>query len=141
MKTAHTERAALAQVAGPQLTRAELETKAFLAEMDAISAHIAAIPREQRMERSAAVLAQIVSQADAEAVRAAYWMRVPLAVRMVAVMSARMPKERANGALHTFDALERGLIWIELEKLQANLSVVQKCMNGGKMPAKKGAVH
>lgn len=131
------ELAAVAQVAGPQLTAAELETKRFLAEMDVISAQINATPREQRMERSAAVLAMIVTPADAEAVRAAYWMRVPLAARMVAVMSARMPKERAGEALHRFDALERGRIWVELEKLIGNLTVVQKCMNGGRMPGAK----
>lgn len=133
------ELVAVAQVAGPQLTAAELETKKFLAEMDAISEQINNTPREVRMERSAAVLAMIVTPADAEAVRAAYWLRVPLAARMVAVMSAKMPKERASAALYTFDALERGRIWVELEKLMGNLAVAQKCMNGGRMPGAKKA--
>ena len=135
------EFAAVAAVAGPQLTKAELETKAFLAEMDAVSAQINATPREVRMERAAEVLAMIATPADIEAVRAAYWTRLPLAARMVAVMSARMPKERASQALHTFDALERGRIWIEIDKLRANLDVAQKCMNGGRMPGATGKAH
>lgn len=124
----------------PKQTRAEAETAAFLAEMDGICAAINATPREVRMERSAAVLAMIVKPADAEAVRAAYWMRAPLAARMVAVMAARLPKARAGDALMTFDAMERGMIWIELEKLIGHLSVIQKCAQGGAMP-KAGAVH
>ena len=135
------ELVAVAAVAGPQLTKQELETKAFLADMDAVCAQINATPREVRMERSAAVLAMIATPADVEAVRAAYWMRLPLAARMVAVMSARMPKERASQALHTFDALERGRIWIEIDKLRANLDVAQKCMNGGRMPGATGKAH
>lgn len=110
VRNIHLELAAVAAVAGPQLTKAELETKAFLAEMDIVCAQINATPREQRMERAAAVLATIATPADVEAVRAAYWMRLPMAARMVAVMSARMPKERASDALCKFDALERGRI-------------------------------
>ena len=109
--------------------------------MDAVSAQINATPREVRMERAAAVLATIATPADVEAVRAAYWMRLPLAARMVAVMSARMPKERASDALCKFDALERGRIWCEVAKLRAHLEVVQKCMNGGRMPEPSGKVH
>ena len=141
MKNIHLELAAVAAVAGPQLTARELETQAFLREMDVVSAQINATPREVRMERAAAVLATIATPADVEAVRAAYWMRLPLAARMVAVMSARMPKERASDALCKFDALERGRIWCEVAKLRAQLEVAQKCMNGGRMPAPSGKVH
>ncbi|WP_139144684.1 hypothetical protein [Janthinobacterium sp. MP5059B] len=141
MRSIANELAAVAAVAGPTLTKQELETRAFLAEMDAVSAQINATPREQRMERSAAVLAMIATPADVEAIRAAYWTRVPLAARMVAVMSARMPKERARDALNKFNALERGRIWVELDKLQGNLSVVKKCMNGGRMPGATGKAH
>jgi hypothetical protein len=143
MKTSHIERAALAQVAPkPRQTRAEAETQAFLADMDLVSAAINSMPRDQRMERSAAVLEHCVTPVDAEAARAAYWLRVPLPARMVAVMAARLKKERAHHGLAAFDALERGMIWMELDKLIANLSVVQKCMNGGRMPSAKGAaVH
>lgn len=141
MKSFAPELAALTRAADPRLNAAELETRAFLAEMDAVCEQINNTPREVRMERSAAVLAMIVSAADAEAVRAAYWMRAPLAARMVAVMSARMPKERAHDALNKFDALERGLVWIELQKLVGHLTVVQKCMAGGRMPTTTGTAH
>jgi len=130
---------AISAVSGPVLSTAELETRKLLDEMDVIARHIASIPRETRMERSAAVLAQIVKPADAEAVRAAYWLRLPIAVRMIAVMSARLPKVRAEDALNTFDAFERGLMWRSIERLMADLQVTQKCMNGGPMPQKKSA--
>lgn len=141
MRSIAHELAAVAAVAGPTLTKQELETRAFLAEMDVVSAQINATPREQRMERSAAVLAMINTPADVEAIRAAYWTRVPMAARMVAVMSARIPKERASDALCKFNALERGRIWCEVAKLRANLEVVQKCMNGGRMPEPSGRVQ
>lgn len=135
------ELAAVAAVAGPQLTSAELETQKYLAEFAVVCAQVEATPRELRMERAAAVLATIATPADVEAVRAAYWMRLPLAARMVAVMSARMPKERASDALCKFDALQRGRIWCEVAKLRAQLEIAQKCMNGGRMPGVAGGVH
>lgn len=142
MENTKIEFAALAQAVGPRQTKAEAETSAFLAEMDAISAAINATPQDVRMERCAAVLAGIVKPADAEAVRAAYWMRLPLAARMVAVMSARLKKERAHDALRTFNAFERGSMWCSIEKLQAQLAMAQKCCNGGAMPTTPaGAVH
>jgi hypothetical protein len=141
MKTERIELAALAAVAGPQRTAQEIETSAYLAEFAAVCRKIAETPQDVRMERCQAVLDLIVRPADAEAVRAAHWMRAPLAARMVAVMSARLPRERAGDALNTFDAMERGLIWLALDKLTAELSIVQKCMNGGHMPAPKGQVH
>lgn len=131
MKTERIELAALASVAGPQRTAQEIETSAYLAEFAAICAKIAATPEAVRQERVQAVRNLIVRPADAEAVRAAYWMRAPLAARMVAVMAARLPKERAGDALHTFSALERGKVWFALDKLAGELSIVQKCMNGG----------
>jgi hypothetical protein len=139
MKAERIELAALARASGQQRTAQEIETAAYLADFAAICAKIAATPREERMERVQAVRDLIIKPADAEAVRAAYWMRAPIAARMVAVMSARLPKERASDALHTFDALERGLIWCALEKLVGQLGVVQKCMNGGRMPSKATA--
>jgi hypothetical protein len=56
-------------------------------------------------------------------------------------MAAGLPKARANDALNTFDAFERGVVWIALEKLQADLAQVQKCMQGGAMPATTGKAH
>jgi hypothetical protein len=142
MKAERIELAALARAAGPQLTRQEAETAAYLAEFVAVCEQVAATPQDVRMERVQAVKDLIVNPADAEAVRAAYWLRAPLAVRMVALMSAKLSKDRAGDALNTFDALERGLMWNAIDKLTGQLSIVQKCMNGGRMPSPgKSAVH
>lgn len=142
VKTSTIERDALAIAGLPRQTKAEAETAKFLAEMDTIAIAINATPSDVRMERCAAVLAGIVKPADAEAVRAAYWMRLPLPVRMVAVMAGKMKKERAHDALRTFNAFERGTMWCAIEKLQGNLLVAQKCCNGGAMPSPTaGAVH
>jgi hypothetical protein len=145
MKSLAPELAAVAAAAAPRprQTRGEAEAAAFLREMDIIAEQINNTTRDERMERSAAVLALCVSPSDAEAVRAAYWMNAPEAVRMVAVMSARIPdpKKRAKGNLNSFDAFERGLIWNAIAKLTQQLTVVQKCMNGGRMPATHGGVH
>jgi hypothetical protein len=141
MKTERIELAALARVAGVQHTAQEIETAAYLADFAAACRQVAETPQDVRMERVQAVKDLIVRPADAEAVRAAYWLRAPLAARMVAVMSSRLPKERAGDALNSFDAMERGLIWCALQKLVGELGLIQKCMNGGRMPANKGAVH
>ncbi|MES2367184.1 MAG: hypothetical protein V4563_15005 [Pseudomonadota bacterium] len=121
----------LAAVSGPQQTRAEAETEKLLQEWKEVNAQVAAVPQDVRMERCAAVLSGMVSAADAEAVRAAYWNRTRLAARRVAVMAGGLPKERADDALAKFDALERGRIHLEIEKLIADLRQIQKCMNGG----------
>ena len=140
MKTARTEYVALARAAGPQITPLEIETQRILADMDRTAAQIAATPPDVRLERSAAVLAGIVSPADAEAVRAHYWGKTRTAARRVAVMAGNLPKERADDALAKFNAFERGRIHIEIEKLIAELRQVQKCMNGGHVPGGE-AVH
>ena len=135
------ELAALSQ-AGVQLTREEIQTKVLLDEIRKISEQIAATPPDVRMERSAAVLAGIVTPADAEAVRAHYWSKTRLAARRVAVMAGLMPKERADDPLKNFNAFERGRIHLEIEKLIGDLRQVQKCMNGGRVPSSNGdAVH
>lgn len=140
MKTERIERAALAAVAGVQHTAQEIETAAYLAEFVAACRQVAETPQDVRMERVQAVRDLIIRPADAEAVRAAFWMRTPLAARMVAVMSIRLPRQRAEDALHTFDAFQRGQMWCAIEKLTGELSLVQRCMNGGRMPGET-AVH
>lgn len=134
MKTERIELSALAAVAGVQHTSQEIATAAYLADFAAACARVAATPQDVRMERVQAVRDLIVKPADAEAMRAAFWLRAPLAARMVAVMSARLPRERAHDALNTFDALERGTMWCAIDKLMGELSLVQRCMNGGRMP-------
>jgi hypothetical protein len=131
LKAERTELAALAAAAGPQRSPQEIETAAYLADFAAICRQIDATPLEVRQERVQAVRNLLVRPADAEAVRAAFWMRAPLAARMVAVMSVGMPKKRAQDALNTFTALERGQVWVALNRLVGELQMVQKCMNGG----------
>jgi hypothetical protein len=153
MKSERIELAALASVAGPQRTAQEIETAAYLADFAAGCRKIAETPQDERIERSQAVLSLCVRAKDAEAVRAAYWLRAPLGARMVAVMSAGLPKARASDALKTFNALERGQVWVALAKLVADLGMIQKCMNGGnsappneartgeKSPVMNGGLH
>jgi len=141
VKSERTELNALARVAGPQLNASEIETARYLAEYAEACKQHDATPREVRMERVQAVRDLLINPADAEAVRAAYWMRAPMAARMVAVMSAKLPKERASQALMKFDAFERVQIWEALQKLVADLGAIQKCMSGGRAPAAAGVVH
>jgi hypothetical protein len=55
----------------------------------------------------------ILGYKDREAVRAAHWMRLPLPARRVAVMSANLPKERADDALENSTHLsEARSIWL-----------------------------
>ena len=75
---------------------------------------------------------------DREAVRAAHWMRLPLSARRVAVMSANLPKERADDALEKFTAFERGQINLAVIRLMRELEKVKKAMQGGEMPAAPG---
>ncbi len=142
MKSERIELAALAAVNGPVRTPQEIETARYLADFTEACRQVNDTPMEVRQERIDAVRNLLVRPADAEAVRAAFWLRAPMAARMVAVMSAKLPKERATDALMKFDAFERGTIWVELQKLIGDLTLVQKCMNGGDMPkAKQGQVH
>ena len=136
MKSERIELAALARAAGPQLNAQEIETARYLAEFAAACENVVNTPLDVRQERVEAVRKLLIKPADAEAVRAAFWLRSPIAARMVAVMSAKLPKERAHDALNTFDALERGMVWCALERLCGELQIVQKCMNGGRMPAR-----
>ena len=140
MKTERIELAALAAVAGVQHTAQEIATAAYLAEFAAACRQVAETPQDVRMERVQAVRDLIIRPADAEAVRAAFWMRSPLGARMVAVMLVRLPRERANDALHTFDAFQRGTMFNAIEKLVGELRLIQRCMNGGRMPGAE-AVH
>jgi hypothetical protein len=88
-----------------------------------------------------ALRAIVARPSDVEAMRAAFWLNAPAGARMVAVMSAGLPKARANDSLNKFDAYERGLVWIALQKLLADLGQIQKCMQGGAMPATHGKAH
>jgi hypothetical protein len=126
---------------GPHRSPQEIDTYAYLAEFSANCAQIDGTPMEVRQERVQAVRDALVRQSDAEAARAALWLRAPLSARMVAVMSAKLQKERAHDALNKFDAFDRGSVWVALNRLLGELQTVQKCMVGGRMPERKGRVH
>lgn len=141
MKAERIELAALAMVAGPAPTVQEINTAAYLAEFTAVCAEVARVPEDVRQERIQALRAIVARPADVEAMRAAVWLNAPRGARMVAVISAGMAKERAADALNTFDAFERGLVWVAIQKLLADLGQIQKCMQGGRMPATAAGVH
>lgn len=134
MKSERIEHAAL-QAATIQRSAQEINTYAYLAEFAEVCRRIDETPTEIRMERVQAVREHLVRPADAEAVRAAFWLRAPLAARMVACMSAKLPKERASDALCKFDAFERGTMWVALNRLIGELQMIQKCSQGGRMPS------
>lgn len=77
---------------------------------------------------------------DREAVRAAHWNRLSIAVRRIAVMSANLPKERADDTLNKFNALERGKINVAMVRLMKEMEVISRCMQGGSLPGGE-AVH
>jgi len=131
MKAEQIELAALAAAVPAARSRLEIETYTFLADFAEACRKVAETPEDVRIERVQAVRDALVRPSDAEAVRAAFWLRAPLSARMVAVMAARLPKERANDALNTFNAFERGSVWVALNRLLGELQMIQKCMNGG----------
>jgi hypothetical protein len=141
MKAERIELAALA-AAAVERTPQEIQTSAYLAEFAAVCEQVVRVPEEVRQERIQALRAIVARPSDIEAVRASFWLNAPMAARMVAVMSAKLPKDRAKDSLNKFDAFERGLVWIALERLMADLAQVQKCMQGGRMPERATAgVH
>jgi hypothetical protein len=140
MKTERIELAALA-AAGPQRSGMEISTYAYIADFTAACKAVAAVPEDVRQERIAALQRIVARPADVEAMRAAVWLNAPDGARQVAVLSAGLPKDRAKDTLSKFDAFERGRVWIALQKLLADLGQIQKCMQGGRMPAPVGKAH
>ena len=135
------ERAALAQVAGVQRTNAELDTLALLASMAATEAQIAKHSKEEREEMSWEAMAAVNAPPHVEARRAAVWAAAMPAARKVALMSANLNPARHADALRTFNALERGLVWVALGKLTAECNAIRTAMTGGSMPSRAGARH
>jgi hypothetical protein len=131
MKAERIELAALAAAVPAARSRLETDTYVFLADFTEACRKVAETPEDVRQERIQAVRDALVRPADAEAVRAAFWLRAPLPARMVALMAAGLPKARAEDALSTFTAFERGSVWVALNRLLGELQMIQKCMNGG----------
>ena len=141
MKAERVELAALAAAAGPLRSPLEISTSAYLADFTAACEAVCAVPEDVRQERIMALRAIVARPSDVEAMRAAVWLNAPDGARMVAVLSAGMHKDRAKDSLNKFDAFERGRVWIALQKLLADLGQIQKCMQGGAMPATHGKAH
>lgn len=135
------ERAALAQVAGLQRTRAELETLALIASMDAVEVQIAKHSKEERQELSADAVSMVNQPAHVEARRAATWMAAAPAARKVALMAANISPARYADALRTFDAFERGQVWLALRKLTKEFDAIRRAMTGGEIKSHACAGH
>lgn len=128
------------KAAGPQLTREELESLAWISRQREADAQMAQKTPEQRRAISAQAMKLIVKPEDQEAVRAMFWNGARVPARRVAVMAGGLPKEHANKPLSSFDAIMRSGINREIERLIVDLRTIQKCMNGGHVAAAEG-VH
>jgi hypothetical protein len=65
---------------------------------------------------------------DAEKGRVVVWNSLPLGVRYVALMAARIPRERANDPLSSFTSDERTQISLAADRLSSQLVVAKGCM-------------
>lgn len=90
----------------------------------------------ENVQAALCMLSKGTRPADIEAVRAAFWTKTRSAARIVAVLAAKMPKERAGEPLASFDAFERGRVNLEIDRLVEDLLQIKKCMNGGRVPSK-----
>lgn len=75
-----------------------------------------------------AAIAALVAAEDRENERAAFWALVPMPARIVVMLSARLPRERANDPLTTFTRAERHHIALALEVMISHLGVAAQCM-------------
>lgn len=78
--------------------------------------------------------AYAILKTDAEAVRAAYWTRLPEKVRMMVCHMAGVDAKKGKGALRDLTALERGKIHCEARRLMKSLDHVMRCAQGGELP-------
>ncbi|WP_373987018.1 hypothetical protein [Duganella sp. BuS-21] len=86
-------------------------------------------------------LATMVAAAERENRRAAFWEMIPPPARIVAMLAARLPRERASDPLHTFTQAERALIDAAITMLASHLGVVQHCMRDERPAAPAKALH
>jgi hypothetical protein len=129
MKSANIEElSALSSVAGPQITRAEIETREHIQEMNRVMIQIAATSASERRKRSQEALQAVAGVSGVENKLAAVWSRATIAQRHIAVTSAGIPKERANDALAKFNAFEKTRMWTTLDELIDGLIAIQKCL-------------
>lgn len=75
---------------------------------------------------------------DREAIRAANWNRRNTGPRRIAMLAAGLPKERAEDALKTFNAFERGQVNLAVRRLIKELEIIALAMQGGECPDASG---
>lgn len=82
---------------------------------------------KQAITRPAAVAALVAAE-DAENERCMLWELIPLRVRVVAMLGAGLPRERASDPLTAFTGVERARITSGLDTLSLHMVVAQRCM-------------
>lgn len=75
-----------------------------------------------------AAIAALVAAEDRENERVMLWELIPLRVRMVAMMGADLPRERASDPLTAFTAAERSRIASGMDTLSLHLMAGLRCM-------------
>jgi hypothetical protein len=73
-------------------------------------------------------VAAMVKAEEKELERAAFWLLVPAPARVVAMMVARLPRDRANDPLTAFSRAERHLIAMSLTMLESHVGMALRCM-------------
>lgn len=71
--------------------------------------------------------------ADAEAVRAAYWNRMPMRMRQMVCHMAGIDAKKGKGPLLRLDAAERARVNAEISHMLRFLPDLQRCCTGGKV--------
>ncbi|RFP36147.1 hypothetical protein [Duganella sp. BJB476] len=85
-------------------------------------------------------VAAMVKAEDREMERAAFWLLVPPPARVVAMMVARLPRDRANEPLTAFSKGERHMIAMALTMLESHIGMALRCMRDDE-PATKAQLH
>jgi hypothetical protein len=75
-----------------------------------------------------ATAAAMVAAEDRETERALFWSLVPAPARVVVMLTARLPRERADDPLTAFTRAERHHIAMALEVMTAHLAIASQCM-------------
>lgn len=72
--------------------------------------------------------AAMVAAEDRENERAAFWSLVPAPARVVVMLVARLPRDRADDPLTSFTRAERHHIALALEMALSHLGMAAQCM-------------
>ena len=85
-------------------------------------------------------VAAMVKAEEKEVERAAFWLLVPPPARVIAMMVARLPRDRAGEPLTAFSTAERRLIALALQTLESHIGMALRCMRDD-VPATKAHLH